>query len=242
MTRSWSQTARTALDGGRIWRGLVKQQSIVEADLGFRSTDMIVIALLRDLAEAETIVCPDEPLRDLIGAVFAEQGGEAPHACLVASDGRPHILLTPLLALGQAETSLDVVAQVVYGTADLLPLVAPAGVAGLRLLSCAAPALWQSGLGLVVTAANDAAMRALIGELTLSMRGEWIDPLALYERVQVLTAKVRAAGQADDRGEAEPHGSKLAELERELASLKRAALVNQHLMLVDAAERVRNPA
>jgi hypothetical protein len=239
MARAWSQTARLALEGGRLWRGLVKKRKVTESEIGFRSTDMIVIGLLLDLADIDCLVCPETALRTLVEAVFVEQGGPKPRRCVAAADGTPHLLLTSIKALGRGASGGEgCAAHAVHGIADVLPL---SGSVSLRVLACTAPALWQCGLALVVGGAGDAGVSALIGDLALSMRGEWIDPLALYERVQVLTAKLKAPGQSDDRGEAEPVASRLAELERELASLKRAALVNQHLMLVDAAERVRNP-
>ena len=105
----------------------------------------------------------------------------------------------------------------------------------LRLLSAASPALWRCGLAIAV-APDDEDGQTLVTDLGLAMRGEWIDPLALYEKVQQLTAQLRIAGAVTDVA-ADVEGDRIARLEFEIASLKRSALLRQHTLLVEAAQR-----
>ena len=236
MTRTWSEMAGSALEAGRLWRGLLKERRVAEADLGFRGADMIVLALLMELAGVDAVVCADAPLCDLVSAVLTrrEAGSRA------ASGAGTTLRLSPLAGMADAGAPGTPEVHVAYGVAGLIAFGGN-GVR-LRLLAGASPALWQCGLALVVRNGGEAAAEALVRDLALTMRGEWIDPLALYERVQVLTARLGTAGALDEVGGIEPEETRVAALERELASLKRAALVNQHLLLVEAAERTRTAA
>ena len=235
MTRTWSEMAGSALEAGRHWRALLKERRVAEADLRFRGADLIVLALLMELAGADEVVCADAPLGDLVGVALTRRDAGS----RAASGGRT-LRLSPFAGVADAGAPGTPEIHVAYGVAGLIAL-GGSGVR-LRLLAGASPALWQCGLALVVRNGEEAAAEALVRDLALTMRGEWIDPLALYERVQVLTARLGAAGGLDEAGGAEPEETRVAALERQLASLKRAALVNQHLLLVEAAERARTAA
>ncbi len=239
VARTWMQMARTALDGGRVWREVVRARRIDPRDLAFTAVDFMVLSLVLDLEKVDVAVCADEQLRALLDDVCFIQG-TAPHRRFLASpDSDPYLHLTTLrTAGGRADGQVTQLAYGLGGGFALSDCSAEAWTASLRPLSCAAPALWQCGLALVVFKGEGSRAAALIDRLALSMRGEWIDPLALYERVQVMTAKLKGLGHAEEI-DPEAKLDRIAELENELASLKRAALVSQHLALVDAVERAR---
>ena len=82
--------------------------------------------------------------------------------------------------------------MLVYGLGAGLPLAAiqmGAPTAVLHPLALASPALWQCGLASVDGSAPSGI--DLVAEIARVMRGEWIDPLALLERVQQLTAQLK---------------------------------------------------
>jgi hypothetical protein len=239
MTRSWTDMARTALEAGRRWRHGAGRGRADDAAPRLSAADVIVLSLLLDLEEVDSLVCRDGTLRTALEPVLQLENRGRALRLIEAPDGRSHLRL---LAASEIAAEPDAGATLVlHGVGHGFALKDfPAAAQGfsLRPLSSAGPALWQCGLALAVPEGGAAKARSLVEKLARSMHGDWIDPLALYERVQQLSGRLKELGKVDAR-DPEATADRITELEHELASLKRAALVSQHLLLVEAVEQSR---
>jgi hypothetical protein len=243
LTSSWSQSTERAFDLRRAWRAVLRDtagaaphadRSACSAPIG--DVDILVLSLLLDLTEADLLVCPADHLRGLLGETF--RAVSSPTRVVAApGDGR-HLSLLSLAEVAQPQGDTGTCqACVVYGLGGLLPLGAvPADRrSAFHLLSAASPALWCCGLA--VAAPDEASAEALFHGLGRAMRGEWIDPLALYEKVQQLSARLRQLGASVESAGPTAEDDRLARLEFEVASLKQSALLRQHVLLAEAAQR-----
>ena len=236
MTSTWSQSTERAFDLRRAWRAALRDTGGAARPGPIGDVDVLVLSLLLDLTEADLVVCPADDLRGLLVEAF--RAVSSPRRVVAAPEGGRHLSLLSLAEVAQPQGDAAACrACVIYGLDGLLPFgVAPADRrSAFRLLSAASPALWCCGLA--VGAPDEAAAKALVQDVGRAMRGEWIDPLALYEKVQQLSARLRQLGASVEATGPAAEDDRLARLEFEVASLKQSALLRQHALLAEAAQR-----
>ncbi|MCB4769218.1 hypothetical protein LGR54_11440 [Ancylobacter sp. Lp-2] len=223
---TWVALLALHLDARRNWRELVATVGGDEA--GPNEVDVFLVGLLARFAGVGRVrVASAELARRLehcrtdSAFVFAERAGEVP-----AGD---ELRLYSLAEIGLAEQAAAAGALVlVHGVGrDWQAPLAPSGVESVRRrpLAGLSPALWKSSLLLLATEGACAARDRLLAQVTTLLADRAIDPFFLLDQIQELRAAARRPEAAPD--DAEALKTRIAELEHELAGLRRYALVQQ---------------
>ena len=240
MSATWSSIAEQAFDFRRAWRKSNRPGDLRERDGSLSDVDATVLSLLVQIGEIDHVVCADDEIRTALATAFDAVPAHAPVVCSAVPGSDPLILLTPLAGLGEVAGVRQPSVVLVYGLRGFLqgPIVPATTASGLRLLGPASPALWQCGLAIAAAPDEQDAASALVDKLAQTLKGEWIDPLALLEKVQLLSARLRRLGQSDVDGQ-DMREDRIAQLEDEIEVLRRSALVRQRSLVAAVTDPAR---
>ena len=222
---TWSQLLALHLDARRNWR----EMGGAGGDLSPNEVDIFLVGLLARFAGAGRVLVDEAELARRLdhcrtdpNLVFAALAGEAP--------GKEDVVLFSIAGTSRAgELALAApdALVLIYGAGRSWQHGPAAGTAGVasRPLSGTSPALWKASLALLVPVAKCAERDHLLAATMDVLADRTLDPFFLLDQVQDLRAAARRPEGAPE--DAHQLKARIAELEHEVANLRRFAMIQQ---------------
>ncbi|MDR6952968.1 hypothetical protein J2X65_002327 [Ancylobacter sp. 3268] len=238
--QSWVDLLALHLDARRNWRELAETAgSAGDADLN--EVDVFLVGIIARFAGAARVLVDSAELARRLEHCRAD-----PAFSFVAAPGElpapGDMLLYPLAAIeraGRAAAGVAGPVVLVHGGGRDWQGGAAVHVEGVRHrpLAGLSPALWKSSLLMLASETACGERERLLAQVTTLLADRALDPFFLLDQIQELRAAARRPEAAPD--EAEALKARIAELEHEVASLRRYAVIQQESLtrLGGAADR-----
>ncbi|MBS7542265.1 hypothetical protein [Ancylobacter oerskovii] len=224
--QTWVNLLALHLDARRNWRELSETAG---GDAGLNEVDVFLAGVIARLAGARRVAVGEAELARRLehcrvdpAISFVEAADETP-----AGD---EVRLYPAAAMeraGRAALGAAGAVVLVHGVGRDWQGLEGAAVGGVhgRPLAGLSPALWKSSLLLLAADERRADRDRLLAQLSTLLADRAIDPFFLLDQIQELRAAARRPQAAPD--DAEALKARIAELEHEVASLRRYATLQQ---------------
>ncbi|GLK85168.1 hypothetical protein [Ancylobacter defluvii] len=238
--QSWVELLALHLDARRNWRELVETAGGA-GDADLNEVDVFLVGIIARFAGAARVLVDSAEL-----ARRLEHCRVDPAFSFVAAPGelpaRGDMRLYPLADIERAERAAagaNGPVVLVHGGGRDWHGGTAAHVEGVRHrpLAGLSPALWKSSLLMLASGAACAERERLLVQVTTLLADRALDPFFLLDQIQELRAAARRPEAAPD--DAEALKARIAELEHEVASLRRYAVIQQESLtrLSGAADR-----